>query len=498
MRQALPYRPRFNAPPAPVRPARSARAALVRRPRANLVRFWVLVGGMLLLGLLSQAVGAQGMSGAARRSQDSALAVATVDSAWSRIAHTYYDTTFRGQNWFAIGQAARDRAARAKGMGEVRAAIEAMFSALGESHFALVPSEAIGSWSDAPVDGEALGDVGLEFRYLDGDVIVSRVRPASPAAAAGVHAGWVLRTLGSLDVSTFARQRLNVGSGSAHRLAELQLPLSLMGRTQGQVGSVLRASFRDGQGRERSIAVARRPVQGEVVHYGHLPPQVVRFETERFTDELGCVGVLRFNVWMTPVMARLDDAMVDFQRCRGIVLDLRGNVGGVAAMVMGIGGYFVDSVTSLGTMTTRQSALRYLANPRRSDRRGAPLAPFSGQLAIVVDGLSASTSEMFAAAMQVVGRARIFGETTAGQALPAMLVPLPNGDVMQYVVADFTAPDGRRIESRGVVPDLHRPLRRSALLAGRDEAFADALAWAGTLPVTTAAATVWPSGVPRR
>jgi carboxyl-terminal processing protease len=48
---------------------------------------------------------------------------------------------------------------------------------------------------------------------------------------------------------------------------------------------------------------------------------------------------------------------------------------------------------------------------------------------------------------------------------------------MQYVVADFTAPDGRRIEARGVVPDVHVPLRRRALLDGRDDALEAALAW---------------------
>ena len=135
-------------------------------------------------------------------------------------------------------------------------------------------------------------------------------------------------------------------------------------------------------------------------------------------------------------------------------------------------------------MTTRAPELRYLPSTRRSDRGGASLAPFGGSLAILVDGLSVSTSEIFAAAMQVVGRARIFGETSAGQALPAMLAPLPNGDVMQYVVADFTAPDGQRIEARGVTPDHRRPLRRSALLPGRDEAFLDAPAWSGRARVT--------------
>ncbi|MEP7382710.1 MAG: S41 family peptidase [Gemmatimonadota bacterium] len=424
-------------------------------------------------------VQAQGPGRAGRVDFDSMLAVATADSAWSRIAQSYYDTTFHGNDWSAVRRELRARAERAHSMAEVRSAIEAMFARLGESHFALIPSDAVAGFSDAPVEGEAIGDVGIELRRLDGAVVVSRVIDGSAAAFAGIHPGWTLERLGDVDVAAFTRERLRVPAGSARRLAELQLPLALMGRAQGTVGSLLQLVLRDGEGVERRVMVRRRAVEGEVVRFGHLPPLLVRVESERHDDASGCVGVLRFNVWMTPVMPRVDEAMVAFQGCRGVVLDLRGNVGGVAAMVMGLGGYFLDSVSSLGTMTTRGGTLRYVSNPRRSDRQGRPLAPFAGPVAILVDGLSVSTSEIFAAGLQVLGRARIFGEATAGQALPSMISQLPNGDVMQYVVADFTAPDGRRIEARGVTPDERVVLRRKALLEGRDEGMEAARKWIG-------------------
>jgi len=473
----------------------AGRVASVGRPRGQVVRItWLawLVLGALVLGLVARDLPAQRAVRVARAEHtapgfDRELAVATADSAWARIAHTYYDTTFHGQDWNAIGRTVRERAARARDMREVRAAIGEMFAALGESHFVLIPSDALASWVDAPVEGETLGDVGMEFRLLDGAVVVSRVVPDGPAAMAGVRPGWTLVRIGDTEVASFMRERLAVPPGPARRLAELQLPMSLMLRTQGSVGSTVRATFRDGDGRTRRIEAVRRAVDGEVVRFGHLPPQVVRFETQRYTDDRGCVGVIRFNVWMIPVMAKLDDAMAEFQRCRGIVVDLRGNTGGVTAMLQGIGGYFVDTATSFGTMSTRAGAMHYIATPRRTDRRGSALAPFGGAVAIVMDGLSGSTSEMFAATMQAVGRARIFGEPSAGQALPAMLAKLPNGDVMQHVVGDFTTADGRRIEARGVTPDVRWPLRRAALLLGRDEAFQDALAWTGATTVTTAA-----------
>ena len=414
-----------------------------------------------------------------REAFEPALAVATADSAWSKVAQSYYDTTFRGHDWDAVRRELRTASARARTMADVRLAIGAMFARLGESHFALIPAEAAAAWDEPQAEQESLGDVGLEFRLLDGVVVVSRVAEGSSAAQSGVHAGWTLERLGELDVAPFVRDRLQVGDVRARRLAALQLPLALISRSQGAVGSVVPLVLRDGDGDVRRVKLRRQTVDADLVRYGHMPPLFVRFESTRRVGEEGegCVGMLRFNVWMTPIMPRMDDAMVAFRECRGVVMDLRGNVGGVAAMVMGMGGYFLDSTASFGTMTMRGGALRYVSNPRRSDRAGNALPPFGGTLAILVDDLSVSTSEIFAAGLQAMGRARVFGDRTAGQALPSMLTRLPNGDVMQYVVADFTAPDGRRLEARGVAPDELLPLRRGALLEGRDEALEAALRW---------------------
>lgn len=513
MRRTLSYRPRYADPPrqaaAPRTPPGDAPGGLTRRADGRvagpdpdwgirsrlgrLERSWWVLGGALLLALLANALGAQvapvPRGPIARRAIDSALAVATADSAWARVKHTYYDTTFRGLDWEAVGAEVRARAARARDERELRAAITAMFDRLGESHFALVPSGAVEHGRAAPSEEDSLGTAGIELRLLRGRVVVSRVVPGSAAAGAGVRAGWWLERVGALEVAPLVRTRLASLDGAARRLAELQLTLSLAARTHGRAGERLRLAFRDGRGRRRPVRLVLRRDDAELVRFGPLPPQLVRFESRRLDDAAGCVGVVRFNAWMAPVAPRFDDAMAEYRHCRGVILDLRGNVGGVAAMVMGVGGYVLDSAVSLGTMTTRGAALRYVANPRRSDRRGRPLAPYAGELAILVDGMSASTSEIFAAAMQVLGRARVFGEPTAGQALPAMLAPLPNGDVMQHVVGDFVAPDGRRLEARGVVPNVQIQLSRAALLAGRDEVLRAALSWIGGGATATSRAT---------
>ena len=90
----------------------------------------------------------------------------------------------------------------------------------------------------------------------------------------------------------------------------------------------------------------------------------------------------------------------------------------------------------------------------------------AGRVAILVDGMTGSASECFSGGMQSIGRARVFGQTSMGQALPALFDRLPNGDVLIHAWGDFVTGTGVRIEGRGVMPDeTRRPDARGA--AGR-------------------------------
>jgi carboxyl-terminal processing protease len=266
----------------------------------------------------------------------------------------------------------------------------------------------------------------------------------------------------------------------ARRFALVRLTLSMNGRLTGEAGATTRLVLRDGSNTRRELRVPLRPTPGQVVEYGQLPPIHVRFESERLTRSSRCIGVIRFNIFMTPVMPLFEDAMARMNSCSGIVLDLRGNLGGLGAMVMGISGHYFARPETLGTIRIREATMRYVANPVRVSRSGQPMQPFSGRVAVVVDELSASTTEILAAALQRLGRARVFGAPSAGQALPALLTKLPNGDRLMYVIGDYAGPGGTRLEGAGVTPDEATLLSRTSLLAGRDDALQAALRWIGS------------------
>lgn len=405
-----------------------------------------------------------------------ALALETFDTAWTRIARSHYDSTFGGLDWNGVRAELRPRAARATTYTELRGLLTNMLRRIGDSHYGLIPRGV----ADAVETngGGGAGDVGAELRIAEGSVVVWRVDPGGPAAARGIRPGWIVD---AIDARRPAQElealRALEGTPEA-RIAHTQFLRSLNVALDGRPGESVHLILRDGQDRPVEADLVRRTRPGTPVQFGNLPPLVADLAHHRIELQNACVGVIRFNIWMViPLSAAFDRAIDTMRDCAGIVVDIRGNPGGVAGMVIGVAGHFYDTDQTLGELTMRTGELRLYANPRRVDTDGDAVVPFRGPVAVLTDALSVSTSEIFAAAIQVTERGRIFGETTAGQALPATAVRLPSGDVLMHVVADLTAPDGSRIEGNGVTPDRVVPLRRVDLLEGRDAPLDAAVRW---------------------
>ncbi len=139
-------------------------------------------------------------------------------------------------------------------------------------------------------------------------------------------------------------------------------------------------------------------------------------------------------------------------------------------MANALSGWFVkESGIKLGTMYQRDLTLKFVIIPR--------LEATDAPLAILMDGGSASTSEIMAGGLQNLKRARIFGTQSAGAALPSLIELLPNGDLFQFAVANYVSEDGKELEGRGVKPDVLAPHTRAALDAQKDRALEAALDW---------------------
>jgi len=446
---------------------------------------WRLRSSLLALGLVS-LVGCAANSPQPPTPEpiSTALALQTFDSAWSRINASYYDPDFRGIDWPAIRDELRPSVEVVKTRAELRTILRDMLSRLGESHFAIIPErsvDAIDVGDDGMADaGEAgEGDVGLEVRWVEGALTVFRVRPG-PAGDAGVQTGWTVESIGERSMGEWTEIVTETETGRERVAVEVETMQGAASLMNGPVGSSLAMSFADGEGRPREFSFERVPVRGQLVQFGQLPPIPSYLDYRRVEYGDDCVGVIEFNIWMVPLVAPFNEAVDALEDCRGMVIDLRGNLGGVGGMVMSTAGSFFAERAELGRVQSRAGELNFVAMPRNVDTRGELRDAFEGRLAVLIDQLSVSTSEIFSAGLKSTGRARIFGQTTPGYALPAMTLRLPSGDVLYHVVSNLTDPEGVRIEGSGVVPDEEIPLRRAALLAGHDEVLDAAVAWAAS------------------
>lgn len=399
-------------------------------------------------------------------------AVESFDVAWATIRDTFYDPDMGGLDWDAVRDELRPQVEAASTEDAARGVIRDMLGRLGRSHFALLSPEAVGG-------GGGDARVPVDVRITGQGAIVTRTTGNGGPDADGIHPGDIIVAIDGQAVPE------PPGGPSPEETRDLRLDLWRVvdGWLRGRPASPARVRLRSTDGRERDVTVVRERPGGEIVRLGTLPPLPVRVES-RTVDLAGrlSAGVIAFNVWMAPVDAPLTRAVDDMRTLDGIVLDLRGNPGGLAEMIRGVSGHFFAEPETLGRMRIRTGELEFRANPRRSTPDGRRVEPFAGPVAILVDELTASASECFAGALQALGRARVFGRPTMGQALPALTKVLPNNDTLMYVVGDFITSAGESLEGRGVVPDEVVALDPETLAAGRDAVLDAALAWLAGRP----------------
>ncbi|CAN0558708.1 unnamed protein product, partial [Laminaria digitata] len=304
-------------------------------------------------------------------------ALADFDAAWTLVNETHFDPNFNGVDWDAVRDELRPVAAQAQSRRQLRAVMQDMLGRLGQSHFGIIPATAAepeqlassqntGSDDegynevDAVVpqsngDGEGNGDTGIDLRIIDGQAVVSAVRTESPASSAGVKTGWVLAQIRDREVKAVLEQ---LSESFSEQEVGIHGVSVLKGQLEGREGSNIDLTFLDGTDQEVGLSIAREPMPGEFVKFGNLPPMSTHLEyaRESFTNDSGDeveIGIIKFNIWMIPIAPKFERAFYELRDCDGLIIDLRGNPGGVGALSSSIGRFLLSEKGSLGTMTMR-------------------------------------------------------------------------------------------------------------------------------------------------
>lgn len=261
--------------------------------------------------------------------------------------------------------------------------------------------------------GEYAG-IGALLLYKDGGTYVSEPFENSPAYKGGLRAGDRLLKVDTVDVSKF----------TVDKVSKL-----LRGRPDTQVRIRVQRPYV--QDSILNLIVTRAKIRNSSVPYaGVLPDSIGYIRITQFIEDTG-----------KDVRAALDSFHATAPGLKGVIIDLRGNGGGLLEQAVDVASNFVPKGTEIVRTIGRDKDATKIYKTMRK-----PLYP-DMPVAVLTDGGTASASEILAGAMQDLDRGVLVGTRSFGKGLVQTTRPLPYGGVLKVTVAKYYTPSGRLIQS---------------------------------------------------
>lgn len=281
-------------------------------------------------------------------------------------------------------------------------------------------------------DDQYMTGVGIEVKGHDDGLLIVRALRGGPAAAAGVRSGDVVVEI----------------NGRSLKGVDLNASVAMIGQSS-QVR--LRVS-REGQG-TGTFTVTRRRFR------------VYSVNDVKMIDRQDGVGYLHLNKFARNSATEMEQAIRELQGqgMRSLVVDVRGNPGGLLTTAIEVS----DKFLKCGRIVATRGRLRTDNSVEAATANGTWNMP----LVVLVDGDSASASEIFAAAIQENGRGIVVGQKSYGKGTVQTHFPLPSGmGTVRLTTAKFYSPSDREMSGAGVTPDVrttdeNETLRQAAAAA---------------------------------
>ena len=290
-------------------------------------------------------------------------------------------------------------------------AIRGMLEATGDEHASYLDPEQY-SFQRQEIRGTFEG-IGAEVTMRNGLITIVAPIDDTPADRAGVESGDVILEIDGESVAGWDLfQAIN--------------------RIRGEKGTPVRL-------------LVRRKNTGEAVEL-EIIRDVIPLTSVRLTMLVGRIGHLRITSFSGTTLEELERAMERFERSQGmgLVVDIRNNPGGLLSSVVDVTSQFIDEGLVLYQLDGQGNRRDWSAEPG-----GIAL---DVPMVVLMNGFSASASEVFAGAITYHRRAETIGVKTFGKGSVNNLWPLRDGSAVNFTIGRWYTPDGRLIEGEGITP----------------------------------------------
>lgn len=372
----------------------------------------------------------------------------------STLMENYYDPKFHGLDLEDRFKQIEEINKQTKSNSEVFAAIASLLIDLNDSHTFFIPPSRTNKV-----------DYGWGMSAFGDKCLISFVEPGSDAEKKGLKIGDEILLLDGFKPT---RQLL----------WQMNYFYNLLSPREG-----VHLSVKTSTGETKEFDVTARIIKGkkitDLTNYNEAAELEIKDEREARLSEHKFV---EFNkdliVWEMPgfnvMPEKIDDFMDRVGKFKNVIIDLRGNGGGYEVTLLRLLGNFIDHDVKVGDLTRRKEKKEIVAKTRGKDK------VYKGNLFVLIDSQSASSSELFARVIQMEKRGLILGDLSAGAVMRAKSYPKSVGiDVvtvfgLNITDADLIMTDGKSLERIGVAPDVLLIPTPSDLANNLDVVMADA------------------------
>ena len=334
---------------------------------------------------------------------------------WKLVNQGYLDPSkFDQIHWRRLRKKALDKPISTSE--EAYSAIEQMLLPLGDPYTRLLRPMDYSALKASNLGSEING-VGLQLgaRSEDGKIIVIAPLEGSPAADAGIISGTEL-----LKVNGESPIKLGLEATAA--------------RLRGEPGTQVKVELQAPESEKEEITLERRSVDLRPVR------------TRRLRNESHTIGYLRITQFSEGVPEQVKEALQELsgKEVEGLILDLRNNSGGLVSSGLAVADSFLSNEPIV--ITKNREGL--------SDAIAADLKTlYDGPMVTIVNGGTASASEILAGALKDNSRSELIGSKTFGKGLIQSLSNLSDGSGLALTVASYLTPKGNDIQNQGIEPD---------------------------------------------